>query len=440
MRRRTFMHHSGMTLLAGTWLPGALMACTRRDSPTYPGEVLIIGAGAAGLFAGYTLHQRGVKFHILEAAPVHGGRLGKITHFADFPLDSGAQWLHGLNSLIGKWVRKTNTPVTAHADDISFWHEGVWKKQLPQNVDIFEGRNLPDVSYLAYAAQRGLDTSYTHVVQALAAEYGADAADLSVYYTQVDEEQWTADETDYKFRDTYFDLIDRYVAAPVASHITTGVQVVHISHGEGGITATDAEGRSYSADKAIITVPITVLRSGSVVFDPPLPASKTAAWQRIGMGPGMKVFLRFSEPFYHPMALGGATCAVYIDEKVGKQGHHHVLLAFVMGGQAAALSALGSGDAIAAALLAELDAMYGGAATPRFLGAHVCDWSREPHIGGAYSYARVGMGKARVEAAAPIGRHLYFAGEATHHRGHPATVHGAAETGVNAAMAAIKHG
>ncbi|MEL7533797.1 MAG: FAD-dependent oxidoreductase, partial [Bacteroidota bacterium] len=62
-------------------------------------KIIIIGAGAAGLYAAYTLAQRGIDFQILEATDRLGGRLGKIDDFADYPLDTGAQWLHGKKSL-----------------------------------------------------------------------------------------------------------------------------------------------------------------------------------------------------------------------------------------------------------------------------------------------------------------------------------------------------
>lgn len=55
---------------------------------SYP--VLIIGAGAAGLFAGKVLADRGIDFRILEASDRYGGRVGKLEGFADYPLDLGA--------------------------------------------------------------------------------------------------------------------------------------------------------------------------------------------------------------------------------------------------------------------------------------------------------------------------------------------------------------
>jgi Protoporphyrinogen oxidase len=59
----------------------------------FNGKVIIIGAGAGGLSAGYFLQQRGIDFEILEASPSFGGRMKIDTEFSDFPIPLGAEWL-----------------------------------------------------------------------------------------------------------------------------------------------------------------------------------------------------------------------------------------------------------------------------------------------------------------------------------------------------------
>ena len=61
-------------------------------------NVLIIGAGAAGITAGHLLAERGVDFEILEASSTHGGRVRKVDDFVDFPIDIGGEWIH-------QWIR-----------------------------------------------------------------------------------------------------------------------------------------------------------------------------------------------------------------------------------------------------------------------------------------------------------------------------------------------
>jgi monoamine oxidase len=56
--------------------------------------VIVVGAGAVGLSAAYLLNQRGIQVQILEALSVFGGRMKRVTDFADFPIPTGAEWLH----------------------------------------------------------------------------------------------------------------------------------------------------------------------------------------------------------------------------------------------------------------------------------------------------------------------------------------------------------
>ena len=88
-----------MCSLLGLSLPyqSILASCTSDNtvsSTDFQGTVLIIGAGAAGMTAGYLLNQQGVDFQILEASTVLGGRMKTTTDFVDFPIPMGAVWLH----------------------------------------------------------------------------------------------------------------------------------------------------------------------------------------------------------------------------------------------------------------------------------------------------------------------------------------------------------
>jgi monoamine oxidase len=109
------------------------------------------------------------------------------------------------------------------------------------------------------------------------------------------------------------------------------------------------------------------------------------------------------------------------------RGSTPVLTAFVMGEKAEQLGSLGNGAV--QAVLADLDAMFAGAATPRFAAAEIMDWAKMPYVRGAYSFPVVGGGIAmRERLAAPVAGKLFFAGEATHSGGHSGTMHGAFES------------
>jgi lysine-specific histone demethylase 1B len=411
----------------------------KKENPVFTGKVIIIGAGAAGLYAGYTLQQNGVDFEILEANTMYGGRLGKLTGFANYPIDLGAQWLHGNKNLVGDLIKKTKTPITKDDSEITYWFRDKLVTALPRDIDIFSRGSLPDISFKDYAIQKGFGEAYAYIVEALAGDQGASADKLSVYYNNLEEKNWSSGEGDYKFEHTYFDLLDVHIATPIKDKIRLNHPVTKIDYTDSTIKVTTQNNKQFIADKVLITVPITILQKSEIEFYPPLPIEKRNAFSKIGMGAGMKVFLRFDKTFYHDFFIGGTTCAAYANDMIGKSKKDNVLLAFVMGKQAEALTLLENNEAITKALLTELDIMYKGQATASFLSSHVQNYTTHPYIKGAYSYSTIGIGNARFLAATPVDKKLYFAGEAMHTNGHHQTVQGAMETGYRQALDLLKN-
>lgn len=432
MKRSDFIKNSFYLSLGSFLAPSFLVSACRKQelyqNTKYSGKVIVIGAGAAGLYAAYMLKSRGIDFEVLEASAAYGGRLGKLTGFADYPLDTGAQWLHGKNNILGDLVQTSGTEITLDDSTTKYWFKNTLVDTLPDNIDIFEGDDLPDISFKDYALQKGLSSDYEYIIENLAGDQGAAASLLSVYGNNEDEKNWSSGDYDYKFSATYFDLIDQQIAQQVKDKVKLNTIISGINYSQNTIALTDSNNNTYLADKVIITVPITVLQSNSIQFTPLLPQAKTEAFSKIGMGPGIKVFLKFSESFYNESIIGGKICAAYIDERIGKKGTDHILLAFIMGTQAEYLNSLGSKDKVVEALITELDKMYNGKASLHFLNAHVQNWSAHPFIKGAYSYCTIGMGDARSVAAASVDNKLFFAGEAMNLNGHHQTVFGAVET------------
>ena len=433
MNRRHFLKQSSLLTIGGILLPSTLLTTCRKETlfedVTYDGKVIIIGAGAAGLYAAYILKSKGIDFQILEASSTYGGRLGKLTGFANFPIDTGAQWLHGENSVLGDLIKSSKTKITRDDSETKFWFNNQLVDALPQNTNIFEGEELPDISYEAYALQNGLGNEYKYIIENIAGDQGAAASHLSVYGNNKDEENWSAGDDDFKFEETFFDLIDKEIASQVKDQILINTIITKIDYSQSEIKLTDSNNNTFNANKVIITVPISILKSGDIQFIPALPIEKTTAFSKIGMDAGMKVFLKFSNKFFDQNIIGGSVCAAYADDSIGKAQNDNILLAFIMGNQAEYLTSLGSDVAITAALLQELDLMYNGQATASFIATHVENWTTNPFVKGAYSYSTVGMGDARKTASQALSKKLYFAGEAMNTNGHHQTVHGAIETG-----------
>lgn len=89
------------------------MSCGSDDTstPAFDGKVLIIGAGAGGLSAGYLLQQQGIDFEILEASSMHGGRIRINTDFADFPIPLGAEWIEMYTGIFDRIVNDNTVSV-----------------------------------------------------------------------------------------------------------------------------------------------------------------------------------------------------------------------------------------------------------------------------------------------------------------------------------------
>ena len=433
MDRRDFIKQSSLMAIGGLIIPSTFLSSCRKESLfekiNYDGKVLIIGAGAAGLYAAYILKSKGIDFQILEASASFGGRLGKLEGFANFPIDLGAQWLHGKNNILGDLIQKSNTKTSLDESNTVYWYNNQLVSSIPQNTQIFDGDNLPDISYKDYAIQKGLGNEYKYIIENIAGDQGAAASRISVFGNNKDEENWNSGLDDFKFEETFFDLIDKQIAAHVKDKIQFNSIVKKIDYSQTEITVTDQNNKKYSANKVILTVPITILKSGDIQFIPALPNEKTTAFSKIGMDAGMKVFLKFSSKFFDQNIIGGTISAAYADDSIGKAQNDNVLLAFIMGEQAEYLTSLGSDAAITNALLQELDTMYVGQATALFVSSHVQNWTTNPFVRGAYSYSTIGMGDARNIATQSVNKKIYFAGEAMNLNGHHQTVHGAIETG-----------
>ena len=115
MTRSEFIKICG---ILGVGLPfqSALISCKKKDGikVKFSGKVIIIGAGAGGLSAGYLLQQQGVDFEILEASSVYGGRIKIDTNFADFPIPLGAEWLETSTGIFQEIVNDASVQVNVN--------------------------------------------------------------------------------------------------------------------------------------------------------------------------------------------------------------------------------------------------------------------------------------------------------------------------------------
>lgn len=415
-------------------------------------DVLILGAGIAGLAAARKLTEQGRKTLVLEARNRVGGRMWTDSSLG-VPLDLGASWIHGVKGNPIAALAKQFGIETVPTDDengIVFNADGSempdreWRRletlfdSVYRDVEAMRERTDTDMplqrAFEAAIANRDLSGGdlrrlnyYIHLVTAL--EYGADPKDLSLWWWDLGEE--------FGGEEVIFPGGYRQIADALAQglDIRLGAIVNAVRYGPGGVEVETSAGR-FSAGNAVVTFPLGVLKRAAVRFDPPLPAWKQAAIERLGMGVLNKVYLRFPEIFWGEEI----ETISYIGEEVGEWCDwlsyapftgEPILMAFHGGEKGFALEAKSDEDIIAGAMRT-LRIMF-GESIPQPEATLTTRWGQDPFSFGAYSHVPpFASGEDHDALFAPVGNSLFFAGEATS-KEYPSTVHGAYLSGLRAA-------
>lgn len=449
MHRRTFIQHSALSSLALFSGSSFLSSCKKDKLPKvkWDGKVIIIGAGISGIYAAQTLLAQGVKnITILEASNRWGGRILSNQSFADFAIELGAEEVHGQKS---RWydILKSHGAALTESDGTDYIQLDNQLKKLTavngdsdiqkayQIINAVSNYNGSEITVEAYTQQQGLAARVKHLAEArLGNEYGTSNTRLSLPGISVADQLWYSGNKNFVLTHTSYQNIIQDAYADALSKIQYEKAVNSITYSGNICEITTTDGSSYSADKVVITVPISILKQNFIQFSPQLPQQKLDAINIIGMDAGMKIILKFNQKFWDSN-LGSLYASGYVpefwDPSAGKAGNTAVLTAFVMGEKAEALSA--QGNAAINTVLSELDNIYGNnLASTHFNDAIIMDWYKEPFIQGAYSYPKIKSNEVRIQYASTLNDKLYFAGEAANTEGCFATVHGAIDAAYNA--------
>jgi monoamine oxidase len=246
-------------------------------------------------------------------------------------------------------------------------------------------------------------------------------------------EEWTDEEAgdgDFRVVGGYIRMLEG-LATGLDIRLNTVVET--ITWNEYGVQVQTTLGDTFSGDAAIITLPIGVLQSNRVTFDPPLPQEKQATIQSLRMGPGLKLVFWFDEPIM-PEGIGAFYSALnppmIWSPSVGRDVRGQVITCFATGDYARTLHALGEAGALNAALQTLRTELGRDDLTPT--AARWINWTADPYALGAYSTVPPGAHHARRAMASPTPP-LFWAGEATVKNAWGATVHGAYVSGRRAA-------
>lgn len=429
-------------------------------------DIIVIGAGAAGLAAARSLGERSLRTVVLEARDRVGGRAwSRSSGRAQVAVELGAEFVHGQAHETAALLREIGSAAIETADESwTYTADGTLQRthrDFFSTIDLFR-RALtldPDESVDQFLRRFATDgVMHDSLMSARAIVEGFDAADATIASARAIADEWESGVNSLSARPLggyrpMLEHVERACSvAGVRICLSTVVHRITWRRGEVTVHVTNDLGESHAirARAAIVTLPIGVLRhhgdDTAIVFDPDLPRSKSDAIGIIEMGHVVKIVLRFQSAFWE--RIDGARLrdaaffrcpdrpfpAFWTQFPVRAEQ----VVAWVGGPKAIALNHSPHPELIRLAL-DEFGMLLGNRSLARdeFEGAAMHDWSRDPFARGAYSYVLVGGANARASLAEPLDGTLFFAGEATACDGQSGTVNGALATGERAAREAV---
>ena len=435
MNRRNFLRQSGW-LAAGTCvIPTWLTACKKSEwnaENNFRGEVIIIGAGLAGLYAAEMLIQQGVSVKVLEATDGWGGRMRSLPLASDAARMAQNRVIQGQFSVLYDLLQQTQTPLTPYTENNLYYFNGTLNteaeanqntffQEMLQAVESLNTFNGADITVQEYFDALGISSNLAAVSNVLTAQpLGTSYDRVSALGIAKQYEQWSAGMNKYVVSSSNLEQALEQAFAGALNSVQYATPVSSIDYTGNRIILTDQLGGSHACDRVLITIPLHALQAGSIAFAPALNVTKLEYISRIGIDMSYCALFKLSAPMW-PLGTRRIIGSDIVQSfEVNDEGW---VYAEVSGTQAAQVASI-FGDPLTI-IQNQFNQLYPGA-IDQITEAELHQWP------GNRSYDPPGVANARSVLAQSISSKLYFAGEATHTGGHHGTMHGAIESALRA--------
>jgi monoamine oxidase len=403
-------------------------------------DIVVIGAGAAGLAAAQVLSRAGREVLVLEARERVGGRcFTRRMAGLDIPVEVGAEFIHGEARATRKLLRAAGIRAIESGREQRTLEGGRLRRAdgFAEAQRAVRGASpQDDVSFQEFLRGRNLSRK----TKALAAMMvmGFDAADPAKVSARSIIDEWgeggELSDSQPRPQGGYGPVFDWLARSLVARGVSIRLQrvVQRIEWRRGSVLVRGrflGEPFAVRAKRAVVTLPLGVLQSRTVRFSPPI----RKPLENLASGPVIRVALRFERAFWESRAPGVS----FFHNPKGRfptfwtplPMRGPLLTAWAGGPKAERLTGLPERKLVGQAL-ASMRSVFGD--VPQPAAAYVKDWAQDPFARLGYSYVLVGGQEARAQLAQPVERTLFFAGEATEAE-EAGTVAGALKSGERAA-------
>lgn len=401
-------------------------------------DIIIIGAGACGLFAARELSKKGSKVILLEAREKTGGRIRIVTGKFSRSLDAGPEFIHGNMPITkklfneaganfyqqqGKFYHSKNGTISISENLFEGWERVIIAlKSLKQDMTLNEFL----LKYFADEKDKDLRKDMIQLTDGFDA---ADANRISVFAIREELENGSI-ENSYEADGGYKILVEHltYDCTNKGCHVQLNSEVTEISWQQDHVRVKCTNGKTLEAKQVLVTVSLGILltnknEKGHIEFIPPIP-EKIAAAKKMGFGPVIKVNMEFRNTFWNDEDFkkvatqlpelrflnNGSEFPVWWT----KTPEEPFLVGWVGGSFAEKLKNLSDEELFEKAILSLSNIMLTSEKIVRdqLVAYSVSNWGADAYTKGAYSYETPQSAEAKRILWEPLANKVFFAGEA----------------------------